>query len=158
MVLFMLFVGVIFGMAKLLASEFAYLIRYDIPLDTTKVHAEYYEDSLDEVQLLVAPTITSAYVSQDHLKLFVPIFEHQIRQYRQDCNIPDTRAMDKRAEVQRAYLDCYVAKHQVLVDGVPVTLSLLKTDHPKTGQFGITGYVALDSLAPGPMSLRLSRP
>lgn len=54
-------------------------------------------------------------------------------------------------------LACYNAYHVVYLNGKEVEVQLRRYEHPRTGQFGLTGYVDVSGASKGINSLTVSK-
>ncbi|MGB3143040.1 MAG: hypothetical protein WBB24_02955, partial [Maribacter sp.] len=162
MVFFILFIGVLFGGTKMFSSDFYYLLRFDKGQDITRIQPAFYSDNNLNEDFLFTPEISSDLVETSTLKVFIPIFEHEVKMMKIDCGIEvsdkvGNKEAEAREKIRKQYLDCYQNQTQVQVDGQSVEVKFLKTDHPITGQFGISGYLNLDSLAKGAHEIQIQK-
>lgn len=152
MVLLMLLVGIIFGGVKLIASDYRYLINNDLKLDTSRTYDFFYSPNNSNKQFILAPEIPNEIISKNSLKLFVPIFDHETKLMSEQCTIPEFNFDDDEFAKQKrwsANLECYANKIQVLVDGKPIKIDFLKTEHAITAQFGLSGFLPLETYQSG---------
>lgn len=162
MILFMLFIGTIFGGVQLVRSNYDYLINYDVPVDSSKKHAYYYADNNVGTDFLLAPEINAGTIKNRVLQLFIPIFKHEKTIFEAKCAIPDFPTFQLPDDTERqkrrdTYLACYAKNQSVTINGRTVEVSFLKSDHPHTGQFGIVTYIDLDSLSNGTHTLGVEK-
>ena len=158
MIIFMFFIGVTFGGAKLVNSDFRYLIRTDIELDKSRVYANYYSTNNEELNFLLNPEIQNEIVADDALKLFVPILEHESRVMSEICKLEGKKLKTDNTERQNRWkknLDCYADAVKIELDGKPITVNFLKSDHFRTDQFGLSGFVPLKKLSSGSHQLKV---
>ena len=158
MVFLMLFIGFVFGGSKLIVSDFRYLINEDIQPDKSRVYANYYSHNNKEVNFLLAPEIQTEIISENTLKLFVPLLEHETRIMGKACELEGKKINTDNGERQKRWkknLDCYASNVLIEVNGKPVKINFLKTDHFNTNQFGLSGFVPLTELANGSHQLKV---
>jgi len=149
MVLFMLFIGIVFGATKMLDSNFSYLLNYSYIQDTTKFHSSYYANNNIKEDFLFTPEIDSDVFDESTIKLFIPLFKHEIKLLKNTCEIDVSDNVSNKKEKERnrirnLYLDCYQKQNKIFIDDKPVQISFLKTNHSKTDQYGILGYINID--------------
>ncbi len=154
MVLLMLLIGVIFGMIKLIDSDYRYLIVHKEMQDHTKLEPSLYATNNSEKTFLLTPEINSDIQTGRAIKVFIPIFNHEIDLFKKACGITASdkigyKEADERNRIRKQYLDCYQKKHKIYVDNKAVQVEFLKTDHPNTDQYGLTGYIDVNNLSPG---------
>ena len=158
MVLLMLLVGVLFGGSKLIGSNYRYLINKDIQPDKSRVYAHYYSTNNSDLNFLLAPEIQTEIISDNTLKLFVPILEHETRIMGKACELEGKKLNTDNSERQNRWkknLDCYAANVSLELDATPIQIGFLKTDHYSTEQFGLSGFVTLEELAAGSHQLKV---
>lgn len=120
----------------------------------------FYSTNNTETSFLLQPEIDSDIIDKKVIKLFIPIFDNELAYFKSSCGIERNKnkfnANDTEiAEMQREFLLCYQANHWVEIDGVGSSVDFMKYDHPKTGQFGILGYVDIKSLEIGQHELNV---
>ena len=162
MVLFMLFIGVLFGAVKMFDSDFRYLLQYSRKQDLTKIQPEFYANNNLNQAFLFTPEISSELVSESSVKLFIPLYEHEIKSLRTECGIKESdrvggKEEDEAISIRNQYLACYLEHIQVRLNDVPKELNFLKTNHPVTGQYGISGYLNLDGLTKGQHHINIEK-
>ncbi len=158
MVLLMLLVGILFGSSKLIGSNYRYLINKDIEPDESRVYANYYSTNNSDFNFLLAPEIQTEIISDNTLKLFVPILEHETRIMGKACELEGRKLNTDNSERQNRWkknLDCYAAGVSLELDAKPIQIGFLKTDHYSTKQFGLLGFVPLEELAAGAHQLKI---
>jgi hypothetical protein len=158
MVLLMLFIGILFGGSKLIGSNYRYLINKDIQPDKSRVYANYYSTNNSDLNFLLAPEIQTEIISDNTLKLFVPILEHETRIMGKSCELEGKKLNTHNSERQNRWkknLDCYAANVFIELDAKPIQIDFLKTDHYNTEQFGLSGFVTIKELAAGTHQLKI---
>jgi hypothetical protein len=160
MVLLMLFIGILFGGSKLINSDFRYLINNDIQPDKSRVYANYYSNNNKDVNFLLSPEIQTEIISENTLKLFIPILEHETRIMGKACELEGKKINTDNTERQKRWkknLDCYASNISIELDGKPIETKFLKTDHFNTNQFGLSGFVSLNELINGSHKLKVTK-
>ncbi|PIB29501.1 hypothetical protein [Maribacter sp. 4G9] len=158
MILLMLLLGVIFGMTKLINSNYTYLINYDLKVDESTVHKEYYASKNTDARFLFVPEIQNDLVSEHVINLFVPIFDHETAIMGENCELPKLNLQSEeisRQERWKANLDCYAASVSIFLDNQAVPVDFLKIDHPRSDQFGLQGFVDLQEIPLGTHRLKI---
>jgi len=158
MILLMLFIGILFGGYKLISSNFAYLINVDIQPDKSRVYANYYSNNNNELDFLLNPEIQNEIISDNTLKLFIPVLEHESKIMARACELEGKKLNSDNFERQNRWkknLDCYASGISVLLNGKKIKVNLLKTDHTNTEQFGLQGFVDLKEIPSGSHRLKI---
>ncbi len=153
MVFLMLFIGVIFGMTKLINSNYRYLINNDFKPDESRIYGNYYASNNAEVDFVLIPEIQNEIISYPAIKLFIPFFNHETGIMTKQCKTSKIGFDDKddvsRQKRWQANLDCYASGIAVLLNDKKIKMNLLKTDHPRTNQFGLQGFLDLTEISAG---------
>lgn len=159
MILFMLFIGVMFGGSKLIASGYRYLINNDREVDKSRVYGNYYGTNNEEVGFILTPEIQSDIISDNAIKLFIPLFNHETNIMDKQCELSSSGLnMEDKAERQKKWLAnlvCYASGISVSVDGKVTKVDFSKTDHIMTNQFGLQGFVDLSEIPLGSHRLKI---
>ena len=156
----MIFIGIIFGGSKLIASKFSYLIISDRNPDKSRSYSNYYSENNRKTDFLLSPEIQSQIVSDKAIKLFIPLFDNEISLLQATCNIEfSDRVKDKTEEeknrIRQTYLNCYQNQNRVYLNNQLIKTDFLKTYHPKTEQYGIVSYINLNDLDTGQHELKI---
>lgn len=160
MVLVMLIIGVLFGMTKLINSQYGYLIKTDITPDTTRIYDYYYHENNADAELLLAPEIQSNVISTNSISLFVPILKHETRIMGNNCGLEKKKINTDNSERQKrwkANLECYTSKINISINDQPLPIKFLKTNHSKTKQFGLSGFIPLTEIPEGLHTLKITK-
>ncbi|MGB5434677.1 MAG: hypothetical protein WBM98_02215 [Maribacter sp.] len=162
MVIFMLFIGFVFGMVKMFDSNFRYLLNHERELDTSKKHSFFYQSLNSKNSFLLAPEIKSDVVDSPILEIFVPIFEHERVLLENHCGLPKTSFFSKLdEEVQKkrriANLNCYQNSHRLFIDNKPQAIDFIKSEHINTQQFGILGHIDLTGISTGNHTIKVKK-
>lgn len=159
MVILMLLIGVLFGMTKLINSNYAYLINVDRKPDKTRIFSDYYLSNNTAVDFILAPEIQSEIISSETAKIFIPFFNHETGIMSKNCNQSKYGFNDKddvsREKRLQANLDCYASGISLFLDGKKTSIDFLKTDHAITDQFGLQGFVNLTESSVGLHRLKI---
>jgi hypothetical protein len=159
--IFMLVFGMILGMYKLFQSNVTYLLISDSFKDTSRAYSEFYASNKTDSDFLLVPEIFSEIITQKTFKIFVPLFEYEKNLMYTACDISSTKLGKKNiADKQKrwqANLDCYATNIKVYIDNQPITVDFLKMDHPKTGQFGLIGFINLNEIPEGRHRLKIAK-
>ncbi len=160
MIIVMLIIGVLFGMTKLINSQYGYLVNTDVAQDKSRVYDYYYKENNTDAQLLLAPEIQSNIISSNSIALFVPILNHETRLMGNHCGLQKKKIISDNAERQqrwKANLECYASHISLSINGIPIRVKFLKTDHPKTKQFGLSGFIPLTEIPEGLHTLKITK-
>lgn len=162
MVVFMLFVGFVFGIAKMFNSDFRYLLHHKTELDPTRSQSFYYAENNENINFLLTPEIDSDIIKQPVLKVFIPIFKHERTLLENKCDLPRTSffsKLDKKTREKRrvADLKCYQNSHRLYIDNKPQAIDFIKSEHNNTEQFGIMGYIDLTGISTGNHTLKVKK-
>lgn len=162
MILFMLFIGVIFGTTQMVDSNFGYLVNYSNQLDNTKIHSSFFADKNINQDFLFTPEISSNIVKESTIEIFIPIFEHEIKLFKNVCEIEMSdnvgdKEPEERTSIRKAYLKCYQSQNKIFIDNINVSTNFLKTDHSRTGQYGLTSFIDLENLKRGQHEIRIQK-
>lgn len=157
--IFMLVFGMILGIYKIFQSNVMYLLSFENNNDTSRAYTNFYASNLSDSDFLLAPEIPSEIITQQTFKIFVPLLDNEKNRMYDDCNTssknsPEDDNFDRQKGWQ-ANLDCYASKINIQIDTQPITVDFLKMDHPKTGQFGLIGFINLKEIPQGKHALKI---
>lgn len=161
MVGFMLLIGFVFGGVKMLNSDFRYLLTHSREFDQSRIYDYHYAANTKEANFLLAPEIQSEIITGKTIKLFVPILNHETKIISEICELnKEAITFDDKLERQKnwqANLDCYASKLRIHLDDQIIAVDFLKTDHPQTQQFGLSGFIPLADLPDGLHRLKITK-
>ena len=160
LVLVMLLSGFAFTLFKMSESNYFYLIKPDSKIDDGREYPQFYKNLNQEEKFLLGPEINSNAIQTKTLELFVPVFEYEAKSMYAFCNITEPNTGDKDHDKKKRWqqnLDCLQKQHQLYLDGVLVTPKFLKTQHHRTGQFGLHCYLDLSTLTTEVHHLKIKR-
>lgn len=157
--IFMLVFGMILGMYKLFQSNVTYLLNSNKFEDTSRAYSEFYASNTSDSDFLLVPEIPSEIITQKTFKIFVPLFEYEKNLMYAACGLSSEK-FNKKNSIDRqkhwqANLDCYASKINMYVNNQPITVDFLKMDHPKTGQFGLIGFIDINKIPHGKHALKI---
>jgi len=160
-VLFMFIFGMALGIFQIFQSNVLYLLRIDRKIDKTRVESNYYHDNNKEADFLLAPEIQTEIVTDNAIKLFIPLFTHETDIMKRTCDLKSLKN-NEDADVSRekrwqANLDCFSATLKIRLNKKPVNVAFLKADHPETNQFGLTGFLKLTNTPEGVHNLIITK-
>lgn len=158
----MLFIGMFLGVFQIFQSNVGYLLNSERKLDLTKMEMHYYQNQATKKNFLLTPQIESDIVSGNVLKLFVPIFNHEINILEVSCTLNDLEypelPKDEESQlIKKAYLNCYNNQIQIYLNNIPIDINFLKTSHPTTEQFGIISYISLENITSGQHTITIKK-
>jgi hypothetical protein len=109
----------------------------------------------------LAPEIQSEIISKSAIKLFVPLFNHEIRQMKKNClpfkqSTADIESLEPQERWTKA-LECYARGVTVFVDNKVVSPDFTKHDHPITGQMGLFAFISLTELNHGSHQINITK-
>jgi len=130
--------------------------------DHTKSQPYFYATNNTKTKFLLGPEINSDIIQQPVVRLFIPIFDNELEEFRNRCGlekpknalISDNLAIEKSRNL---YLACYNQHHNVHIDDEPLQVDFMKYDHDITGQFGILCYIDLSSFDKGARTLKVTK-
>lgn len=162
MVLFMLLVGILFGATRMFDSDFGYLLNYAKEQDVTKVQSSFFADNNLHNNFLLTPEINASVITESNIQLFIPIFEHELKLLKNTCGIEESEIVgnkepEERTRIRKMYLECYQNQHKVFINGTPVSIQFLKTDHARTEQYGIIGFIDIQHLQKGQYQILIQK-
>ena len=160
LILVMLLSGFAFTLFKMTASNYSYLIKPDATVDVGRQYSEFYKNLNEKESFLLGPEINSNSIHTKTLELFVPVFEYEANSMYSYCNLEEPNLGEKEEDRKKRWsqnLDCYQQLHQLYLDDKLITSKFLKTQHYRTGQFGIQCYVDLSSLTTDLHYLKIER-
>ena len=160
-VIFMVIFGMALGIYQIFQSNVLYLLHSTRPADVSRVYNNYYSSNNQDKKFLLVPEIQNEIITENTVRLFVPLFKHEKNLIENDCELlkqefhnSDTISRQKRLS---ANLNCYSPTIKVSLKGTTVKMDFLKTDHPKTNQFGLTGFISTTKLPPGLHRLKITK-
>lgn len=113
--------------------------------DEQKMHLSYYENQDINESFLLTPQIQSDIIEGETVKLFIPIFHHEGNYQKNTCGEfiekEDLSSDENRVQRRKFNLECYEKYHQVMLNGVPLTINFLKKNHLVSEQLGIVGFI-----------------
>jgi len=157
LVLVMFLFGVAFTLFKMTESNYFYLINPNPIRDTTRAYPEYYKNLNQEQKFLLGPEINNNVISNKTLELFLPIFEHESTRMYADCYPSKKEGENSKEKRWKQNMACYQQRHEIYINDTKVQVKFLKTEHYRTGQFGILCYMDLSSLASDLHYLKIKR-
>ena len=160
-IIFMLVFGLALGIYQIFQSNVMYLLTPDITLDSSRVYSEYFAANNDNKNFLLGPEIQSKIITNNTIELFVPIFDHETKIIYKACNLKTNRSSKESAQMKQerlqANLTCYASKVKIQIDNKSIFVDFLKADHPKTNQFGLTGFISTEELPSGLHRLKITK-
>ncbi len=162
MVLFMLLIGIIFGATRMFESNFGYLLTHSRAQDLTKLNSSFFAQNNLEENFILTPEINSDVLTESTISLFIPLFRHEIKLLKNSCEIEESDNVGNKDEqernlIRKTYLNCYQNQNRVFIDDKPVQINFLKTNHARTDQYGILGYINIDTLKKGQHQLLIRK-
>jgi len=157
--LFMIVFGMALSVFQIFQSNVLMLLQVDRPVDKTRTYNEYYATQF-EGELLLMPQIEAPVIKNDPVSLFVPVLDHETSRLTKVCGLNEIDYEEGHAGRLDRYqdnLNCYAKHISIWVDDRPVQVEFLKTDHPTTGQFGLTGFVNLQEISLGSHRLKIAK-
>jgi len=160
-VMFMLAFGFLLGIYQIFNSNVMYLLTSDLKSDSSRAYSNYYSINNDDKKFLLSPEIQSDIIVNSTVKLFVPLFEHETNLIEKNCELLnqefDNFDDDSRQEKQIANLNCYAPRIKASLNGKEIAIDFLKTDHQKTNQFGLRGFIPTEKLPVGLHRLKITK-
>lgn len=144
LVLLFVLSGFILAGAKMNQTNILYLFVPDKYFDATEADPRFYQDKNADTTFLLAPQLGSDVIKEPIIDLFIPIYRSERYHYKQQCQALIDVENGELSEKRLARLSCYKAFHQILIDGTPMEVDMIKALHPETGQFGIIAYIRMD--------------
>ncbi|MGB5553901.1 MAG: hypothetical protein WBM83_04520 [Flavobacteriaceae bacterium] len=161
MVILMLLIGIFFGGSKLIGSNYRYLITSDYKPEKSRLNSSFYSDNNSESNFLLHPEIQTEIISDNAIKLFIPLFNYETNSMIKQCELSkfsfDVIDDTDRQKMWQDKLDCYKSYLNVSLDEKLLTVNFLKTDHPSTAQFGLIGFISLSASTEGLHHLKVSK-
>ena len=123
------------------------------------IHFEFYQNQNSEMKLLIAPELISDVVSDSVMQLFIPVLSNESRRIKTGkcgslAQQGETRKQRRRQENQQT-VDCYRHYHKILLNGVEQNAQLLRSNHRRTKQRGVTTYISLEQANIGANTLTI---
>ena len=147
MLLVFALVGLLVTAFKTFDGKMAYFITYDVHYSESKSYPDYYENSSDEGEFLLAPQIESDVVERKLLKLFIPVYDYEENiadeQYGEYVKEGDLERDVEREKRRKWYLDRRVSYHEIQLNDKDIEVDFLGYNMPETGQYGLLGYINL---------------
>lgn len=160
-VLLMLIFGLMLGTYQIFQSNVIYLLTSNAKPDTSRLYGSYYSENTEEEDFLLAPVIPAEIISKKVFQLFIPILEHETSIMGKDCELSKIevdRTSDKSKQKRwTANLACYASNIIVSLNDEIIEVDFLKTDHSQTNQFGIAGFINLESVPTGIHKLKITK-
>ncbi len=158
-VLFMLVFGLTLGTYQIFQSNVMYLLSATKKNDISRTYSSYYAKNNQEVNFLMVPEIQEEISNKAALHIFVPILDHESAVMAKDCDIPKIEFLKNTDALRQkrwsANLSCYASNVTVILNDEVMAVDFLKTDHHRTNQFGITGFVNLKNTSSGLQKLKI---
>lgn len=159
--LLMALFGFALGVFQIFESNVTYLLTKEHTMDTSRAYSQYYSNNNLETSFLLAPEIKSISVTNEPLQLFVPFFSHETKTLKNSCGIEQQLSgpRDSKDKQQRwsTIKDCYQKALQIQLNGQEIMIDFLKTDHFRTNQFGLQGFIESSSLLDGKNELIITK-
>ncbi len=160
LVLIMFTFGFAFTIYKMTQSNYHYLINADRTFDDTREYPEFYQNLNQGQKFLLGPEIHSNQIEGKTLQLFLPVFDHESKSMYNSCNIltlkKEAEENDK-LERWRQNTECLQNHHELYLDGEGISFQFLKTEHSRTGQFGLLAFIDVSHLSTDLHRLRIKR-
>ncbi len=147
--------GMLVSFVKIDDTNIFYLIdkSFDIPTDNSKPFSSYYKSEDSSVDFLLTPQLESDVITTKLTKLFIPIFEHERKNFQKNCpefKDDDTKSRNEnRIKDRENKLDCYHNYNQILINDKIIEVNFNKYHHPITKQFGIICYLKSSNFIEG---------
>lgn len=155
LIIVFVFSGVIIAMYQMKQTNIPYLIQKGagVTFDKTRVYSSYYKTENENLDFLLTPEITSDMIPSNTVKLFIPIFEYEKKMTKNTCDTytkDDNKSREEqRVERWESFLNCCRKYNQVFLNDKKLDVDYAKYTHPKTGQFGVIGYINLTDAPEG---------
>lgn len=143
---------------KYFLNEESY-IRHGRPVYGLK--ATFYEDQRESDELVLYASLESDVLSGKFVKVFVPIYgrEDEAREHFCGEYVETDSSKNVRIEKQAFENACLEKYLSVFLNEKEISdYSLIKYDHPETGQFGVNVYVPCSECKVGANEIKVSRP
>lgn len=152
--------GMCVGVVKIQDTNIFHLVKPD-SYDAQKMHLSYYEDQDINESFLLTPQIQSDIIEGETVKLFIPVFHHELNYQKNTCGEfveDDGLSRDEnRLNLRKFDLTCYEKYHKVTLNGIPVKINFLKKNHLISEQFGIVGFIDREFLQKGENTLVVTK-
>ena len=151
--------GMTYSMYNIINSNLFYLQLDDHFQLNDRYHFEFYQNQNSEMKLLIAPELISDVVSDSVMQLFIPVLSNESRRIKTGkcgslAQQGETRKQRRRQENQQT-VDCYRHYHTILLNGVEQNAQLLRSNHRRTKQRGVTTYISLEQANIGANTLTI---
>ena len=94
-------------------------------------------------------------VDTNTIRLFIPIYRHEINIWENYCSMEEKN--NSTEEAINPYLKCYSENCTVSVDDKAITVEFIKGEHSTTQQFGIVAYLPVNNLSAGNHVLEIQK-
>lgn len=166
----MLLVGVLLGIFSATATIQSN-VRYFMNADAFRQHgnpeyglkATFYEDQRSHDDLVLYASLESDMLSGKFVKVFVPISGREDEARERLCGEYEEKEGDSKSEIRLAKQEfenqCLEKYIKIYLNDQPETgYSMMKYDHPETGQFGVNIYLSCEKCEIGKNEVKISRP
>jgi MFS family permease len=155
----MLTFGFLFGISKSKYSNLEHLSNDLTYYDQNRLYPRHYRTNNTSKHLLLAPEIGSEVTSERFLELFVPLTSYERKKMDEACKLGKIDVNNsKLADLQvkwKAQLDCYSDNVTISIDDNPISVDLIKMEHPITEQFGLFTFINIKELELGAHQLSI---
>jgi hypothetical protein len=156
LIIMFLLSGMCVAVVKIQDTNIFHLIDPD-SYDAQKMHLSYYEDQDINETFLLTPQIQSDIIEGNTVKLFIPVFHHELNYQKNTCGefIEDESLSrdENRLNWRKFDLSCYEKYHKVTLNGSSLEIDFLKKNHLVSEQFGIVGFIDKELLQKGENTL-----
>lgn len=161
LVVIFILIGLFIAVFQFTDSKMQFLVRGQSYFDSSRTFSEFYATESENNTLLIAPQIDSDVVQSNVLKLFIPLYKHELSRLKDSCPMlqDNNKGKDSRSREDRSkqYLDCYTSYNIVQINDRPTEVEFIKYKHSKTSQFGILGYIESDVFSKGKNIISISK-
>lgn len=128
---------------------------------TDKMIPEHYEANLDGSQKLFSAVIPAEKISDDLMKVFVPVFINERVMMDSLCgkwqNIEGLNRRENKRKRRERWVSCAQQYHRFLVNDSLYVSEVLNTKHANQGENGISTYLPTEKFSVGKNILRIEK-
>ena len=137
--------GFCFAAIKLMSTNVPYLNNPKAFYNSTKAEPRYYRSQASNETFLLAPQLGSDVIKTPLVEVFIPVFSHERSVHKKECKGYKSLYEPDRQARRQALLECYTQYHEILINAEAAQFDVITSEHPATGQFGVTAYVKLNN-------------